>query len=493
MISTLFSMIVLIDQPLMNDERPVSVRQNVKAQPVELPFLNSMPALAVEINGVKGCLVLDTGATDTVLSSDVIDKLKIAAASSGKTATGVGGKTVAIMSGDVKIKVPGSGNQWQSLSGKRYFMPLPAKGEAFGAGPFFGVIGLKELIKEGVVINCYQGSLEVRTTVPPSPQRQMLQMYKIPAGEGFQWGVMTILNGKKCVLMVDTAASITAISQSFMTESGITLEVDREVAGAGGSSTSVKEGKLPSMILGKCTLTNVPAVSLPRQKQKITVQGQSVEVVGILGIDQLQRCQAIFDCAKGQLHVSTQAPLNPSDYPSLIDAVCMLARKGDPECQCIMNNFLVSGSWPLIALKKDEAIVARAKEKGYYKPNLPDTRNTASPSGSRAGAAIQALAAKDDPEAKEMLDDAKNCGGKLYILPAQAAAMIKRASEQGLLPPEEMSPQLALRALQALAQAGDIEAKKFLSDAVANGGRLNIDREKAIMLIEKAREKGLLP
>ena len=111
--------------------------------------------MPVNINRVKGSLIVDTGAMRTKLYKSQAQDLKVNLEATGRTVQGIGG-TSKIMSGEITAYVPWHRfKDFPTLSGKHDFLVEDKEPSANS----LGLIGLSELAAAGAVVNCAGSSM----------------------------------------------------------------------------------------------------------------------------------------------------------------------------------------------------------------------------------------------------------------------------------------------------------------------------------------------
>ncbi|MFO1490899.1 MAG: aspartyl protease family protein [Kiritimatiellia bacterium] len=367
--------------------------------------LLSMPA---EINGVKGALFVDTGAVDTHLRRAMADTLRAVLKPDTRKAAGIGGVMEDVMKGAVTVVVPGcTQGDFPGLSGPRRFLPLSLETEVPGFGAPLGVIGLQELRKAGAVIDCAGARMRLHPGGDFRPRREWreIQLVKFepagsPDGAEFLWAAAVLIGEHRAMMILDTAAQATLLTEPFAQTAGIRLrEAPILAAGAGNAMSTMKFGVLPGLILdGRVNLGRLEVVAGRMDMMKATcanAQGEDLPVAGILGIDQLVRMKAILDCGQGRLYAPRE-PLPPAK--GIIPAE---TKEEDP---------------PPAEVKGDS---------GGEDAAPPDD-------GDQVLQALQTLARAGDTEAKDLLDQAVDNGGRIELTPEAAAGLVARAREKGL-------------------------------------------------------------
>lgn len=476
--------------------------------------------LATEINGVKGFLTVDTGAMSTTLSLGAVSALKVQLQDSDEMCIGIAGIPQRVQKGAVTGHVVGCDKSEFSLAGNYPFMDLPLQNEKLEGKPLLGLLGLATLAKAGCIMDCEKGRLilDPKGKYQPEQGWHRIQMVKAHTNNDlFVWEVPTQVNGKPCLTVVDTAAHRTLLCrEDFLQAAGVKIESKGSsfAAGAGNGIQALKRAVVSDLKLGeKLSLGKIPVtVGVAPTVGETTKDsdGKDRLNVGLLGIDQLIRMGAVIDCRQGVLYAPSK-PLEAldtdTDYydPNLaLKSVSRLAAAGDKEAAGQLDLAGRNGGAMRLDPEQCAKFIRRAKEKGLLKPEDLKGRDTAHrevPDPAVAVKAIQALVAAGDKEAKDTLGKAMANGGKLGLTSDQASEFVARAKEKGLLKPEDFKKGGAavpanqgtvVKAVEALARAGDKDAMAVLGKAATNGGRVGLTPDQAAEFVARAKAQGLI-
>jgi Aspartyl protease len=347
---------------------------------------STMLDMSVEINGVKGWLVVDSGGMGTVLDKSLIKDLKVSLESGQGTIEGIGGSSN-IEWGKITVRVPGrQPEDFPTLSGKHPFVPMGGETTATSLGRRLGLLGLPELIMAGAIIDCAGSRLilhpEGDFECPQKGFELTMLRYAVSSEVGnsevaagfFLWALPVTIANKAGVMIVDTGCEETVVSQDFAKLVGIEpVGEGRSARGLGGTySKSYFSCYLPDLHLnGKLQLGKTPGacagstISTYRLKD---VAGGDLPVIGFLGLNQLSRIKAFVDCKRGVIH-TTDEPLKPErpihlsvELPEAIDA---LANAGDKEAIKMIKKGDKVGA--TLNIKQAKEFVERAVQKGLLK------------------------------------------------------------------------------------------------------------------------------
>jgi Predicted aspartyl protease len=116
------------------------------------------------------------------------------------------------------------------------------------------------------------------------------------------------INGKHTALMVDTGAPITIIDKNSVASLGLSLKkTDTSVGGVWGmSSERYAVSELRTLVLGNCTLMNVPvAVS---DQSDMNYYSKLSHLDGLLGAHEMYKFGVVIDCTRQNLYLNPKGP-----------------------------------------------------------------------------------------------------------------------------------------------------------------------------------------
>ena len=344
--------------------------------------------MAVEINGVKGWLLVDSGGMATFLDKSLAKDLKVSLESGQSRVEGSGGSSN-IELGEITVRIPGhQPKAFPTLSGKHRFSPMVRDTTATSSGQMFGVLGLSELIAAGAIIDCAGSRLILHPEGDfQCPQKGFeLPMLRYAASSNvansevparyFLWALPVNIANKAGVMIVDTGCEVTVVTQDFAKLVGIESSTGgssaRGIGGVETSPISMLACALPDLRLhGKLQLGKIQGIcdeSKARFSDLKDVAGGDLPVIGILGFDQLNRIKVFVDCKRGAIH-TTDEPLKPERPNSCaVDgrrAVDSLANAGDKEAMEMIKTLGENGN--TFTRKQAIEFIERAVQKGLLK------------------------------------------------------------------------------------------------------------------------------
>ena len=279
---------------------------------IRLGWRDNSLALPVVIEGIPGCLMLDTGSYDTYLNTRTAGAMGVSLRKTDVRIRGIAGSQSDVMEGRISARVRGLGPKaFRGLSGNHRFRPMPDQ-YVPGMGASLGNLGLEQLAEANALVDCANGTLTIAApgTAHPLPrgwQELPLVKHRFDSG-GFMWAVPVTIGQADGLMIVDTLAGISLIGEPFARSIGIELNASAVNAyGVGGWAGALQEGKTPELaVAGRVNLGRIGVLSSAMkifERSDRNAHGKMVPIVGLLGMDQLIRMKARFDCARGVLQV----------------------------------------------------------------------------------------------------------------------------------------------------------------------------------------------
>jgi predicted aspartyl protease len=267
--------------------------------------------LPIHTNGRPGHLVIDTGTPGTLIFRSSVREL-------GLTET----RTNAYVRGALGVTNERYGrsmiHSFEAGNVTVRHVPVaiaPDLGGSVSYGRPNGLLGLRELMKFGAVLDCSRRMLYLRPSRPPNEISEgvtrMLQ--------GHGWRSIHLTNTRdhlrvpaeaddfSCHFLVDTGTFVTALDRSFANRARIsTRGISSIVHGVGRSSTRVELATLESLWVGNYQVRGALAAVLSMDSQML-YRGTQSEAAGLLGVEYLAANSAIFDFVSGTLYLKPRA------------------------------------------------------------------------------------------------------------------------------------------------------------------------------------------
>jgi predicted aspartyl protease len=263
--------------------------------------------LPIRSNGRSGHLVIDTGSGSTLVFRSSVRQLRLTETKTNMYVRGAFGETHeryglamigSFVAGNCTIKnVP--------------VAIAPDLGASQNYGRPNGVLGLRELMKFGAVLDLSRRMLYLRPFRPGSEIAGGLRSILEAAGwksvglslTRNQLRVPGEANDVPCHFVVDSGAYLTALDRNFATNANILIRPIHAVAhGVGRSSGRVALATLDSLWVGNYQ-TKRPTACVLAMDSRMLGRGTSAEVAGLLGLEYLARNSAILDFVSGTLYL----------------------------------------------------------------------------------------------------------------------------------------------------------------------------------------------
>jgi Aspartyl protease len=174
-----------------------------------------------------------------------------------------------------------------------------------------GLLGLRELMKFGAVLDLDRGMVYLRPSQPSNEvsgeMRTILQSRGWTPVKMFLAGrhlhVPGEANDRPCHFIVDTGAVLTALDTGFAAAANISPQPTRATAhGVGRSASNVGLATLGSLWIGNYQIRR-PRASIVTLDSRLLARGTMSEVAGLLGVDYLAMNSAVIDFVSGTLYL----------------------------------------------------------------------------------------------------------------------------------------------------------------------------------------------
>ncbi len=263
--------------------------------------------LPIHTNGRPGHFVIDTGTPGTLIFRSSVREL-------GLTET----RTNAYVRGALGVTNERYGrsmiHSFEAGNVTVRHVPVaiaPDLGGSASYGRPNGLLGLRELMKFGAVLDCSRRMLYLRPSRPSDDVSADIK--KIVEGHGWKAVHLTYTRDHLrvpaeaddfyCHFLVDTGTFVTALDRSFADRARIsTRGVSSMVHGVGRSSNRVELANLESLWVGNYEVRGALAAVLSMDSQML-YRGTPSEAAGLLGVEYLAANSAIFDFVSGTLYL----------------------------------------------------------------------------------------------------------------------------------------------------------------------------------------------
>ena len=269
--------------------------------------------LPINSNGKAGDLVVDTGASTSLIYRASLSKLGLTVAETEYAVHGAFGKGREKF-GRTTIQSLTMGN-CVLLN-----MPVVVASDKEGQGIFRrygssdGLLGLREMVSYGAVLDLGNRLLFVR---PNGPSKEIgAGVRSILTSQGYAPVKLLSLrshihaageiNGMPCQFVVDTGAFLTGIDREAAAKArigGYRTEVTAE--GLGPSGGELRLAKFPSLRIGTYEIKNASA-TVVKFDNEVIGRGTDTEDAGLLGAEYLGQNSAVFDFNSGALYLKAK-------------------------------------------------------------------------------------------------------------------------------------------------------------------------------------------
>jgi predicted aspartyl protease len=270
--------------------------------------------LPITSNGKAGDLLVDTGASTSLIYRASLSKLSVTATETEHAVHGAFGKARKRL-GLATIPSLTMGNC--TLLNMRVAVASDNEGRGIFRryGSSDGLFGLREMLHYGAVLDLGNRLLFVR---PNGPSKEFgAAVNSILTSQGYtpvkliplrsHVHVAGAINGMPCHFLVDTGAFFTAIDREAAAKARIGGDRTEAVAqGLGSSGGEVRLAKFPSLRIGEYEIKRASATVI-RLDHEVLGRGTSLEDAGLLGVDYLGKNSAVFDFNSGTLYLKSKA------------------------------------------------------------------------------------------------------------------------------------------------------------------------------------------
>lgn len=267
-----------------------------------LVHLGNFYHLPIHSNGRPGNLLVDTGGPMTLVYRSSLGQLNLAESKTTEHVNGAFGRGSDVY-GLTTIKALTVGNCLLTN------VPVAVASDSSLSRPLSnGVLGLRELIKFGAILDFQNHLLYLRPSRPG--EKIGSQIKAILSRQGYtaiplllkknHLYIVGAVNGVPCHFIVDTGSYVTALDARFATRTKLNVGAPRLVGeGLGGSSP---EGmtRLSSLRIGNYEIKNGSASVAPLNP--LIFEAHS-DTAGFLGAEYLAINRAIFDFVSGTMYL----------------------------------------------------------------------------------------------------------------------------------------------------------------------------------------------
>ena len=263
--------------------------------------------LPIQFNGKRGNLLIDTGAPASLIFRQSLKTLGLTESKTKVPVSGAFGSSRQFF-GLTTIKALTVGNC--TLTNVPVTVARGTGGDMFSRSRSNGLLGLRELIKFGAVLDLPNRLVYLRPSRPSGDVGAEIKSILLRLGYApvplsiadFHLRITGAVNEIPCYFLVDTGAYLTALDSNFASGAKIQVIPTRLVAQGLGASSRVGMGILPSLRIGNYELRRASA-SIVHLDPRMVGRGSRSEVAGLIGIEYLAMNSAIFDFITGTMYL----------------------------------------------------------------------------------------------------------------------------------------------------------------------------------------------
>src|SRR5215470_10337937 len=279
----------------------------------------------VSINNRRGALMIDTGSPNTLIDRNSVNTFGLTVEKTDSSVGGLFGRTWERY-GTSKVKSIAMGNCMVTnvpvaivdLSGMNPERSATATGshisDAKAMAHLNGVLGAREMVKFGMIIDCTRQMLYINPNGASSAVSQSLASFL--AGRGFtrvpmrlnsnaHYDVEGQLNGHATRFLVDTGSSTTVIDTQVAVKSGtgVTALAGYGAGGAGNLMEGVNRTGVKELAIGNFKLANAEVVVAHVSGEILLSKSATESNAGVLGQDYLSTNFAVIDIGGRALYL----------------------------------------------------------------------------------------------------------------------------------------------------------------------------------------------
>jgi len=272
----------------------------------QLVHLGNFYHLPIQSNGKSGNLIVDTGSPTTLIFRSSLKRLNLIESKTTDHVSGVFGRGRDVY-GLTTIKALTAGNC--TLTN----MPVSVASESSFRRPRSnGLLGLRELVKFGAVLDLRNHLLYLRPSRPGDSVGADIK--SILARQGYSAVPLLLkhnhvfvggaVSGVPCHFFVDTGSYLTALDVTFAARAKLKVAATPLVGEALGGSSPVGITIFPSLRIGNYEIKNGSASVGSFDAE---VFGPNSGIAGLIGAEYLAINRAIFDFVSGTLYLRPPA------------------------------------------------------------------------------------------------------------------------------------------------------------------------------------------
>jgi predicted aspartyl protease len=275
----------------------------------QLVHLGNYYHLPIQSNGKAGNLLVDTGSSTTLIFRSSLKQLNLIESRTTERVIGAfgGGRDVY---GLTTIKALIAGNC--TLTDIPVAIASGSADSPFSRPHSNGLVGLRELVKFGAVLDLRNRLLYLRPSWPEGSVGSGIKSILSRQGytpvplslAGHHLQVSGALNGVSCHFIVDTGSYVTALDIEFAERAKLKVVATRLVAESFSSSRSLGMAIFPSLRIGNYEIKHGSA-SIVRLNPEVF--GPNSGIAGLLGAEYLAMNCAVFDFVSRTMYLQPRS------------------------------------------------------------------------------------------------------------------------------------------------------------------------------------------
>lgn len=263
--------------------------------------------LPFESNGKPANLIIDTGSPDSLIFRSSLKRLGLTESKTKLRVKGAFGSTREFL-GVTTIKNLRAGNC--TLVNVPVSVAADSVRSVISPAKSNGLLGLRELIKFGAVLDLPNRLLYLRPSRPGKEVSNGIKSILLRQGctpvslsiIDFHIRTRGAVNAYPCSFLVDTGGYLTALDANFVSRAKIQVEPTPFIMDSFGGSSTVGIGIIASLRIGNYELRRA-SVSILGFDHGLVHGGTSSEAAGVLGVEYLGISSAIFDFITGTMYL----------------------------------------------------------------------------------------------------------------------------------------------------------------------------------------------
>jgi predicted aspartyl protease len=261
--------------------------------------------LPIRLSGKRGNLLIDTGSSATLIFRSSLRRLGLTESRTTTPVAGAFGRGRDVL-GLTNIGILTAGNC--TLTNVPVQVAAGSVDSVLERTHSNGLLGLRELVKFGAVLDLHNRLLYLRPSRPGGKVSAEIKSILLRQGytpvplslADFELRVEGALNGVPCHFVVDTGGYLTMLSPSYVARAKLKRIPTRLVAKGLNGSSPVEMIIFPSLRIGNYEIRHGSASVTRLDPERF---GSASGIAGLIGIEYLAMNYAVFDFINGTLYL----------------------------------------------------------------------------------------------------------------------------------------------------------------------------------------------